>query len=450
MGKPNEPKQELERSMNLGQSIIFVVGLIIGSGIFLKPATLLSSTGSTGGALLTWLAGGAITIASALTVAEIAAYIPKIGGLYTYLTELAGKRIAFLFNWAYIIISEPGSVAALCIAASSFASYFIPMTDVQQKLLAIGLVVVIVVTQILSTKGSVWLEVIATIGKLAPMAIIVVFGCFNGNIGHINMTPVDSAPAGIGVALLSVLWGYEGWVSCCAMADDMKNPARDLPKAIVLGVAVVILVYVSFSFAIYAVLPADQIIGSSHIAVDAAVALFGDGGAALITAGMMISVFGSANAVLACGARNTKAMGEKKQMLGADTLASLHPKFGTPAPAIIFQGVLTILFILSGTYDTITNMLTFTMWIFYTAGTVCIFKLRKTYKHNPELYSVPFYPIVPLIGIGGGVFVFFSVLFGDPVNALLGVGITIVALPIYLWCDKHYGTPEDQTASLEA
>lgn len=433
----NTNNQQLKKTMNVFQGIMYVIGLVIGSGVFLKPAVVLRNTDSTGMALLLWVFGGVITIAAALTVAELAAYIPKIGGLYTYLVELYGEKIGFLFGWVSALINAPGTCGAVSIACATFATFFLPMTEGQQKLFAVSLVVVLVVAQIISTKYGIWLQTFATIGKLIPIAAIIVFGLINGTAHEINFASVGHMQgASTAAALLGVLWAYDGWVTTCTLAADMKEPEKNIPKAVVIGILVVMAIYVAFNAAIFNVLPAAQVAASKKVGVDVCAALFGPVGAAFITAGMMISVFGTLNGMLTCGARYTLAMGERGHLPAAHVLGALNPKLGTPINALIFQGVVSVIYIMTGTFNSITDLIVFVLWIFFNFGIGGVFILRKRVTHNPKLYHVPFYPILPLIGFFGGCYLIFATFKDSPKSALLGIGITLLGLPVYYYCKR--------------
>lgn len=433
--------QQLKKTMNAFQGMMYVIGLVIGSGVFLKPSIVLSNTGSTGLALSLWVFGGLITIAAALTIAELAAYIPKIGGLYTYLVELYGESVGFLFGWVSALVNAPGTCGAVSIACATFATFFIPMTLTQQKILAVSLVIILVIAQIVSTKYGVWLQTFATIGKLVPMAAIVIFGLIKGTSHDISFAAMGNThSASIGVALLGVLWAYDGWVTTCTLAADMKNPEKNIPKAVVTGILFVMAVYVAFNAAIFNVLPSSVAAGSEKIGVDVCRKLFGEGGAAFITIGMMLSVFGTLNGMLTCGARYTLAMGERNHLPAANVLCKLHPKLGTPINALIFQAAVSILYILTGTFNSITNLIVFVLWIFFNLGIVGVFILRKRVERNPKLYHVPFFPVLPIIGLIGGCYLLFATFKDSPSSALLGVGVTLLGLPVYYMLKKKEST----------
>ncbi|HAQ39959.1 MAG TPA: amino acid permease [Clostridiales bacterium] len=425
--------KSLMKNVTFIEAMAIVVGMIIGSGIFLKPGIVLQSAGSQSMAILAWVTGGIITLASALTIAEIAAAIPKAGGLYVYLKELYGDVYGFLLGWVQTIISYPASVAAQTIAFATYAGFFIPMNDVQQKILAVSVLAFILLMNVLATKFGGIIQTVATIGKLVPIAAIIIFGLAmhpSHDYGSVNAI---ANRTGFGAAILGTLWAYEGWISVANMAGELKDPARDLPRVISLGVIFVIAVYAVFNTAIFKALPTEQIVASKTPAADAAVAMFGTGGAIFITAGIMVSVFGALNGFLMTGARVPYAMGEKNMLPFSNVLSRVHPKFNTPANSLIMQSLIAIVYILSGTFNTLTDLLVFVLWIFFTMGVCGVFILRKKFPQERGLYKVPLFPLTPIVGIVGGVYILLNTVMNSPANSLIGIGITLLGLPVYYY-----------------
>ena len=425
----------LKRNIKLFEGIIFVIGFVIGSGIFLKPAVVLKNMGSTGGAILIWIIGGIITICAALSIAEIAAYIPKIGGLYTYLIELYGDAVGFLYGWVEAIIASPGGSAAMAIAFATFATFFVPMNDVQLKLFAIVTIILIVTAQIISTKFGVWLQTISTVGKLIPIAAIIIFGLINGTAHDISFATAGIAKGtGVGVALLGVLWAYDGWLNTCTLGEEMIHSEKNVPIAIISGVLIVMAVYIVFNIAIFNVLPGPVVAASSKVGVDASVKLFGSGVTTFITIGMLLSVFGALNAQMACGTRIAFTMGKNKQLPGGKILSSIHPKLNTPVNALILQTIIAILFVITGTFNSITDLTIFVIWIFFTLGVFGVFILRRKMPRDKKLYKVPLYPLVPILGLMGGSYLMFVTIKESFASAMLGIGLTLIGLPFYYYC----------------
>lgn len=425
--------KSLKKNVTFVEAMAIVVGMIIGSGIFLKPGIVLQSAGSQSMAILAWVTGGIITLASALTIAEIAAAIPKAGGLYVYLEELYGDVYGFLLGWVQTIISYPASVAAQTIAFATYAGFFIPMNDIQQKILAISVLAFILLMNVLATKFGGTIQTVATVGKLIPIAAIIIFGLAMNSSPDYKSIYAISNRTGFGAAILGTLWAYEGWISVTNMAGELKNPARDLPRVISLGVIFVIAVYAVFNAAVFKVLPTEQIIASKTPAADAAVAMFGTGGGTFIAAGIMVSVFGALNGFLMTGARVPYAMGEKKMLPFSNVLSRVHPKFHTPANSLIMQSLLAVVYILSGTFNTLTDLLVFVLWIFFTMGVCGVFILRKKFPQEKGLYKVPLFPFTPIVGIIGGAYILLSTVMNSPANSLIGIGITLLGLPVFYY-----------------
>ncbi|MDE2295450.1 MAG: amino acid permease [Gammaproteobacteria bacterium] len=439
---PLDPTLALKRSITLYDGIMFVISLMIGSGIFLKPQAVLVDSGSSGMALLMWILGGVITMCCGLTIAEIAACMPKLGGLYAYLSDLYGAPFGFLYGWVEAIISSPASCAALAIAASTFASFFVPMNDVQQKALGVLMIVLIVAINAIATKGGVWLQNIATILKLTPIFAIIGFGLAHGTFGTMNPASVGAAPMRDGVALLGVLWAYDGWINITALGAEIVEPERNLPLAIVFGIATVILIYVLFNLAVYCVLPLDRIAASRAVGRDLSEALFGHWGGAFITAGMLVSVFGALNSQLMSGTRVSMAVGQRRELPGWRSLSAVNRVSGTPVYSLLIQGVIAIVFLLFGSFNSLSNLVIFVIWIFFTLGVMGIFVLRRRTARIAGRYAVPLYPIVPLAGIAGGWTLMIATFAEAPKNALLGIGLTLSGLPCY------YGAKRRQSADV--
>ena len=431
------------KSVGFMQGLAIVVGMIIGSGIFLKPGVVLGQAGSTGMALVAWILGGVVTLCSALSIAEIASNIPRSGGLYTYLDELYGEKWGFLLGWVQSVISYPASVAAQGIAFATYASFFLPQSfgesTVAMTGLALGVMLFVLVMNVLSTRCGGFIQVVATVGKLIPIVAILGIGLVSGvapGANGMSMVLIGEGKANIGAAILSTLWAYDGWIGVTNMAAEMKEPKKNLPRVICVGIVFVVAVYALFNLVLFNALPADQLAVSGTPGADAAVALLGQGGATFLTAGIMISVFGSLNGYLMTAARVPQAMAERKQLPLSKLLAQIHPKFGTPANALIMQAVLASVYVMSGSFNYLTDMLMFVLWIFFTLGVVGVFILRKRGLSEKQNYRVPLYPITPIIGIVGSAYILGSTVISDPEKSLVGLAVTVLGFPVYFWLKK--------------
>lgn len=431
----------LKREIGLFEAISMVIGVVIGSGIFFKASVVFSSAKTPTLGVLAWVVGGVITIASALTVAEIAAAIPKTGGVFVYLKELYGEKYAFLFGWVQTLIYVPGIIAALSIVLVTQATYFVDLSSMQQKILAIFMIIFISTINIISTKLGSKVQFISTVAKLIPIFVIIVFGILKGEANSFSTFVMQAGStvgvAGFGAAVLGTLWAYDGWVGVGNMAGELKNPQKDLPRAIVFGLAFTMLVYVLINVAIVNIMPVSQVVASEKVASDAAVILFGNGGAALISIGIIISIFGALNGYILTGVRVPFAMAQDNLLPFSKILGKVNDRFETPLNTFVFEIILAILYVLSGSFNTLTNLAVFVMWIFFVMTVGGIFILRKKHKDLERPYSVPLYPIIPLVGIGGGLYIIISTLLTDTTNAIYGIGVTLIGIPVYIYIKKR-------------
>ncbi|MEG0372195.1 MAG: amino acid permease [Clostridium sp.] len=428
--------RKLKSELGLFQAMAIVVGMVIGSGIFFKPSIVFQNAGSPVLGIAAWVVGGIIAIAAGLTIAEIASIIPKVGGLYAYLNQIYGEVIGFLLGWVQTLLYYPGSIAALAIVLSTQATFLVPMTNMEQKILAIAAVVCLTISTAYSTKLSGKIQGISTVAKLIPIAILIFFGLTNSGVADFAQDVWDfSAMTGFGGAILGTLWAYDGWSNATNMAGEIRNPSKNLPRAIVLGLSLVVIVYVLINIVVISVMPFNEVIASKTIASDVAVKLFGSGGAVFISLGIIISIFGTLNGYILTGPRVTYAMGQEKVIPFSKTLGKLT-RNGTPRNALILQGFLSCIYVLSGSFELLTNLAMFAMWIFFTMTVFGVFILRRRMKNVKRPYKVPLYPLVPIIGVVGGGYIVINTLFTQTSNAVIGVIITLIGVPVYFYMKK--------------
>ncbi|MBD8046103.1 APC family permease [Clostridium faecium] len=430
----SQNKTTLKKELGLFDAITIVLGMVIGSGIFFKPSVVFKNAGSPLLGILAWVSGGIIAMASGLTIAEIAAAIPKTGGLFVYLKELYGEKWAFLFGWVQTVIYLPGAVAALAIVLSTQATDFINLSITSQKLLAIGFIIFLTIINIISTKLGSKIQGIVTVAKLLPIIIIIVLGFVRGTTESFSLNVVNSSSiSGFGAAILGTLWAYDGWISVGNMAGELKNPKKDLPKSIILGLSITIIVYALINLALLKIIPMESIIASEKPASDAAMVLFGSSGAKFISIGIFVSIFGALNGYMMTGVRIPFAMAQDNLTPFSSFFGKVNSKFKTPANSFIFQGFLSCLYVLSGSFNTLTDLVMFVLWIFFTMGVAGIFILRTKFKDIERPYKVPMYPIIPLVGIVGSTYIIISTLITNTSFAIYGSLITLLGLPVYYY-----------------
>lgn len=425
----------MKKDIGFFAAMALVVGMVIGSGVFFKPSIVLLNSGNAFWGIAAWVIGGIITLTAGLTIAELAAAIPKTGGLYVYLEETYGKLWGYLFGWMQTVIYGPGTIAALGIIFITQLTLFVPMSELMQKFAAIGVVLLITLINALGTKHGGNLQSVFTAAKLVPIVLITVAGLMYGSKEQIVAEPIISGGAGLGAAILATLWAYDGWIAVSYVAGEMREPSKTLPKAIIGGLGLVILVYVSINVALLHVLPAGVLAASKTPASDVAKILFGTGGASLIAIGILISIFGTLNGYILTGARVPFAMGERRQLPFAPFFGRLS-QFQTPVNAMLIQAALASLYILSGSFNRLTDLAIFVIWIFFSMGLFAVIRLRKLKPDLPRPYKVPGYPFVPFVALLGGAYILVNNLLTNPMDSLLGIGITLLGIPVYRFVAK--------------
>lgn len=413
-------------------STSIVIGTVIGSGIFMKPGVVLSSTGDSTLALVAWVIGGIITLASGLTIAEVSVRIPKTGGLYAYLEDVYGDIWGFLCGWVQTLIYGPAVIGALGLYFGVLMSGFFGWPDSSQTMIGIGTVLILGLLNLLGTQYGGFIQNISTIGKLIPIVLIAVFGIFQGKFPILDMEIGSNVEIHLGAAVLATLWAYDGWLNVGFMAGEMKNPAKTLPRAIITGILVVIVAYLSVNIALLHVLPAREIVELGPSAAQVASAtLFGDMGSTLLTIGILVSIFGCLNGKILTFPRVPFAMADKGFLPGSKSLSYVHPKFQTPIGATLLQLVLAILMMTMANPDRLSDIAIFSVFSFYGLAFFAVFLLRKKDTDATDLYKVPLYPLTPIVAVLGSLYIVGSALMNTPIDSLLSLAVTLTGLPIY-------------------
>lgn len=429
-GKSGE--KSLKKDLGLIATMALVIGCVIGSGIFMKPSKVILAAGDSTMALMAWALGGIITLAAGLTVAELGAQIPRTGGLYAYLDEIYGKLWAYMYGWVQTVIYGPATIGALGLYFASLLLPFFHIGDEYKLPIAIGTVLFLTIINCLGSKYGGYIQTLATVAKLIPIALIGIFGLWQGDGQIIGMTSGTGGALGMGAAILATLWAYDGWIGVSFVAGEMKNPAKQLPQAIIIGLGIVIIAYLGTNMALLHTLPASEIVSLGKLAASTAAGLlFGEMGGKMINIGILVSMFGALNGYILTNARVPYAMAVRGQLPAASLLSKVPASLGTPINAIILEVVLATFLMIGWDPDTLTDIAMFIMWAFYISAFVGVFVLRKRQPDALRPYRVPGYPIVPLIAIGGALYIVGSMLLDSPMQAMIAVGITIVGLPIY-------------------
>jgi APA family basic amino acid/polyamine antiporter len=438
----NTQSQGLKKTLGFAAALSTVVGMVIGSGVFFKPYAMYNATGGAPGvAMLAWIIGGIITIAAGLTAAEVGAAIPRTGGMVAYLEDMYGKKWGFLTGWMQTVIYFPGVNAALAVIFSTQVCVLLGFGTDNMTVkvgIAIATICLLAFLNTLGSKTGGAIQTVSTACKLIPLILIIIFGFIKGE-GNPVMSPMVGEgftfATALGQALMATLFAYDGWIGVGAIAGEMKNPGKDLPRALVGGLSLVMAVYLIINIAYLWVLPADQLMLTETPAAAVATAIFGPMGGKLIAVGILISVFGTLNGYALTSPRVPYVLATEKMLPGSNWLSKLN-KNGVPANATWMIVVLSSIYALSGKFDLLTDFTVFVVWLFYIMTFVGAMKLRKTQPDLPRPYKIPLYPITPLVAILGGSYVVVNTLITQPKNAILGLGITLLGLPLYSYMKK--------------
>jgi APA family basic amino acid/polyamine antiporter len=443
-------KQELPRVLTVAHATSIVVGIIIGSGIFLVPREMMAAVGSSGMVYAVWIVGGLLSLFGAMTYAEIAAGRPRYGGEYAFLKDAYGDLAGFLYMWTLLTIAKPASLATIAAGLMRVLGTFPrfgffthsavgPITWGQ--VVAIAVTWAITALNIRSTRESANVQLGLT--WLKGLLIVVIAGfCFFGASGHGNWhnfeTSFTGARAGFSgfmIALVAALWAYDGWSDVSQMAGEIERPQRSLPLALIGGVAIVGALYMLTNAAIQYVLPAGAIAASERPTVDAMRLVAGKYGAMLVSVGMAVSMGATFVGSSLSGARISFAAA--RDGLFFKGLAHVHPRFHTPSSSLILQAVLSsVLLLMIGKFQALFSLAIFAEWLAYglTASTIFVFRRRDAAE--TRVFSVPGYPVVPLLFIAAAAVLLVFSIKDQPVNSLAGLGVILCGIPVHLWYQR--------------
>lgn len=422
----------LPRRLGMWSMAAVVMGTMIGSGIFRTPATIADTVGSVGAIAAVWTIGGLVTICLALCLAELGTMFPRAGGIYVYLHEAFGPVVAFVFGLTFLFIN-PSQWAAISLIFADYLGSFVPLTDVGKRAVASGLIVFVSVTNYFSVGFAAAIQNFATSAKALALAAIalIIFLLGTGTTGALAQ-PVDWSAPGIGVfgiALVAVLWPYEGVAGTCALAGEVRDPARNVPRALILSVLIVMALYLLVNAAYLYVLPLEAAANSSLIAADAMNAVAGSSGAAVIAACVMLSTFGAVAATSISDPRVFYAMA--RDGLFFERIGAVHPRFATPHVAIILSGVAAVIYIWVRTFEQLAAQFVIGMWLFYTLAVIglIVLRIRRPNAHRP--YRALGFPIVPVVFVIGACGLLVNSLWELPAITTANLAVMLAGIPLY-------------------
>lgn len=433
------PPVELKRQLGLGAAIALVISGVIGVGIFLYPAAMAKSLGSPALLLTVWLVMGLAALCGALCYGELATRFPEAGGGYVYLREAYGPRVAFLYGWMLMLVLDPGLTAALAVGLASYSSYIFPMSPVAMKSLGVGIILVLAGVNILGVRFGARMMMILTLLKVGLLLFIVFWG-FGSGLGDWNnfepfavqrpgSDPLFAALAGAGVA---GFFSFAGWWDLTKLAGEVNDPARTLPRALLLGLLVVTVIYILTSAAfLYLVAPEQVPTGEESaqtFAAQVGQVLFGAAGKQIFSALVAGSLLGSLAAYIMAAPRVYYAMA--RDHLFIKQVAVVHPRYQTPARAIALQAVLASLLVTIGTFDAIIAYFFFVTVVFIALTVAAIFVFRRR-RGSATTYRTPGYPLTPLFFLLIITALLFLLASNNPKQAFLGVGVVLLGVPVY-------------------
>jgi amino acid transporter len=428
----------LVRRLGLWASIGIVIGVTIGSGIFRTPAVIASRVPDPGWMLAVWLIGGAISLCGALSVAELAASLPQTGGWYVYLREGWGRLAGFLFGWAELVLIRASAAGAI---ATVFSEYFLrsfgydpSRYDSATNYLAAAAIVGAAFVNIRGVHVGAALTGISTVAKFGGLALLVLAAFLLGGgsgatTAHFTAAGGVVDPGLFGLALISVLWAYDGFADLSFASGEVKDPQRTLPRAIIGGTTAIVGIYLAANVAYLFVNPVEQVARSQLIAADTMQAIFGGIGVSLVSVMVMISALGALIATMLASPRVFFAMADDR--LFFKTVARVHPRYHTPYVAISLAAVLGVLFVLTRTFEQLADTFVLSIWPFYGLAIAGLYRLRRRRPDLPRAYRVPLYPVLPAVFIAAVVYLVGNALLTDPLWTTVTFAIVLAGVPVY-------------------
>lgn len=456
---------ELKRYIGLLQATALVVGTIIGASIFVQPSVITGEVPSVAGVFAVWAVAGLLTLFGALVAAELASAFPETGGVYVFLREAWGPATGFLWGWAMFWVMHSGIVAAIAVVFARYAAFFFPFGAVGIDLVAIGCVLLLSVVNYVGVKPGSALQTAFTIGKVAAVLLIIAAGFWLGRdlpehfAAASEMAAPDTAAGGtaggasggaspargagggfglldFGQALVAGLFAFGGWHMVTYAAEETRRPEWTIPRALLVGMAIVTLSYLALNAVYLYVLPLDVVVGSDRVAADAADALLGSGGGAFMSALVMFSTFGALAGIVLVGPRVYWAMARDGLLFR--WVGAVHPRFRTPHRAIVLQAIWSSVLVATGTYRTLFTRVIYTEWIFFALMALGLVLLRRRSGYEPR-YRVWGYPGVPVVFAAAALAIVGAQIAAEPAESAFGLAVVAAGLPVYFWWTRRRG-----------
>ena len=448
--------------MNLLDSTFLVIGAIVGSGIFMTTGFIAEYLPSPFMILIVWLLGGFFAMSGALAFAELGAMYPRAGGQYIYLREAYGPLAGFLFGWGFFWVIECGGVAALAVGFAEYFGYFVPALSTKTyllkfhllgfdyslsagQLIAVASILFLSAINYIGIKSGIVVQNIFTFLRIAAVAVFIILGLTIGSkAGVVSFEGLMTGDMSFsiklfGLALIAVLWTYDGWYSINCTAGEIKNPGKNIPRSLILGTLSVTLIYFLVNIVYVSALPIERMKGVARIGELASTQLFGSTATFFISATIMISIFGCLSASILYGPRVFLAMAQDRCFF--KSMRYIHPRYRVPTKAIVWQGIWSSLLCLSGTYQDLFEYVVFALVIFWAATGLAVIILRSKRPEIPRPYKAWGYPVLPILFVLINLGVFLNTIWAQPRKSLIGLIILVAGIPAFLyWQSKESGT----------
>jgi len=426
---------QLTRAMRLPDATAMVVGIIIGASIFAQPSEITRLVPSAGGIALVWALAGVLTLIGALTCAELSSAIPRTGGVYVFLRDIFGPATGFLWGWAMFWSMHTGIIAAIAVVFARYIGYFIPLSPTGIRIVAVIAVVGLSTFNCFGIRQGSRLQTIVTAAKVAAIAGLVTAGLLLQPASSplrpetdLNPWPLTSDPSAVLLALVAGLFAFGGWHMVTYTAEETVNPERTIPRSLMLGTLIVTACYVALNAIYLRVLPIDRVVASTRIAADAAEALIGPAGGTLVSLLVAVSAFGALNGVILAGPRVYFSMANDRLLFR--WAASLHPRYRTPARAIVLQAAWASILVMTDTYRGLFTRVVYTEWIFFGLLAIGVIRLRRRADYAPP-FRMAGVPLLPLAFAVACAAIVVNQIIADPVNSLIGLAGVAAGLPVY-------------------
>jgi basic amino acid/polyamine antiporter, APA family len=426
---------ELKRELGLLDSTMINVGTMIASAIFIVPASIAAQVPGSGLMILVWVAGGLVSLLGALSVAELGAAYPEAGGQYAYLREAYGPLWAFLYGWANFLVINPASIAAIAVGFARYLGFFVPLSPLAIQGTAVLSIAGLTVLNCLGVRLGATTQNVLTFLKMGALAALITAAFVLPGGGAANFEPLwpTGSPGTwigpFGVAMVGVLWAYDGWIETTYVGSEVKEPSKNLPRSIILSTVIVIAFYVLASVAYSYVLSPARMAGSALVASDAAQVTLGPLGAGLVAAAILVSTLGANNGIVLTAARIPYAMARGGLFFRSQGI--VHPRFATPVVSLVTQGVVSSALALTGTYDQLFTYVVFAQFVFYALSAGAVMLLRRRAPEVPRPYRTWGYPVTPLVFIAFALWLVGNTIAESPRESAVGVGLILLGLPGY-------------------